>query len=114
MAPDVHRLPSAAPPCVGCVAQEIPEFPEDGARSAAGVAARRHVQELLEELQDCVHYRHCMFAELARCDMCDSRVATSKKDQTHSLSIAVAKVLSSTNIQCKRVKSNESKIVEPS
>ncbi|CAL1171386.1 unnamed protein product, partial [Cladocopium goreaui] len=36
---------------------EFPEFPEDGARSAAGVAARRHVQELLQELQDPVRDR---------------------------------------------------------
>lgn len=40
-----------------CAQEEFPEFPEDGARSAAGVAARRHVQELLQELQDPVRDR---------------------------------------------------------
>ncbi len=29
------------------------DIPEDAGRSAAGIAARRHVQELVRELEDC-------------------------------------------------------------
>ena len=54
---------STARPCVGRVAKEFPEVPEDGARSAAGVAARRHVEELLQELQDSARTADSLFLQ---------------------------------------------------